>query len=79
MKLQYDDATSTASGWVDDRYIGKINYPLDGTIKFEVVANTDVKGMQIDVLFDHLTVTKGTADAPTTAATSPAKPPGNLP
>jgi len=79
MKLQYDDATKVASGWVDDRFIGTLNYSLDGTLTFEVVANTDKKGMQIDLVFDHLTVTKGTGNGAAVPPTGARAGTGNLP
>jgi hypothetical protein len=56
MKLEYDAAAETASGWIDDKFIGSLKYTLTDPVTFEIFANTQRKGMQIDLLVDNLFV-----------------------
>jgi hypothetical protein len=69
MKLKYEAATQTAAGWIDDNYIGSLNYTMTGNVYFELLANTDKKGMVIDIFFDNLSVSPVLAGAPPTPAT----------
>jgi len=71
MKLKYTAATGIASGWIDDQYIGSLTYPLNGDITFELLANTDRQGMDIDLYFDHFSVTTDLSQAPPTAPVTP--------
>ena len=66
MKLKYDAATRTAAGCVDDKFIGTLNFTMAGTVTFELLANTDKQGMQIDLLFDNLSVVSDISGAPPT-------------
>ena len=64
MKLKYDAVAKTAFGWVDDKSIGYLNYPMTGPVKFELLANTETKGMQIDLFFDNLSISSDISEAP---------------
>jgi hypothetical protein len=70
MKLEYDLATETASGWIDDKFIATHRYSLTDPVTFEIFANTERKNMQIDLLVDNLFVSsslpKEVAPAPQT-------------
>jgi hypothetical protein len=66
MKLKYDAAAKTASGWVDDQFIGSLNYALADPVNFELLANTEAKGMQIDLLFNNLYLSSNISEAPPT-------------
>ncbi len=66
MKLKYDDAARTASGWVDEQFIGSIGFTFTDPVKFELLANTATKGMQIDLLFKDLYVSSSVSEAPPT-------------
>jgi hypothetical protein len=72
MKLEYDAAAETASGWIDDKFIGSLHYSLTDPVAFEIFANTDKKGMQIDLFFDNLFVTSEIPKS-TAAASQPLK------
>jgi RNA polymerase sigma factor (sigma-70 family) len=65
LKLKYEAATKTAAGWVDDRFIGSIQYAMSGAITFELLGNTEKKGMEIDLCFDNYTVSSDISGAPT--------------
>jgi hypothetical protein len=71
MKLKYDAATQTAAGWVDDQFISTLKYEMSGDVYFELLANTDSKGAQIDLKFDNLTFTSDISQAPTTPDVPP--------
>ncbi len=66
MKLKYDAAAGIAAGWVDDHFIGTLGYVMTGTVTAELLANTDAKGMQIDLLFDNLSIVPNISEAPLT-------------
>jgi beta-lactamase regulating signal transducer with metallopeptidase domain len=68
LKLKYSAASKTAAGWVDDQFIGSLDYSMSGTVTFELLANTDKQGVQIDLLFNNLSITPDIADAPPTPA-----------
>jgi hypothetical protein len=53
LRLQYDAATQIATGWADEKQIGTLKYEMHGKIQFEMVTNTDKKGNEIDIYFDH--------------------------
>ena len=57
LKLQYDASTQTATGWVDGTKIGEMQTPLGGRVQFALGGNTDRKGMEIDMTFDHFKLT----------------------
>jgi hypothetical protein len=57
--LQYEVATQIATGWVDDKKIGTIKAPLSGKLHFQLVANTDKAGMQIDLHYDRFKYSPG--------------------
>ena len=56
MKLQYEAATQTATGWVDERRIGSLTAALSGRLNFDLIAATDKAGVEIDLVFDHFTL-----------------------
>ena len=66
MKLKYDATARTASGWVDDQFIGSISFTLTDPVNFELLANTATKGMQIDLLFKNLYFSSSISEAPPT-------------
>jgi hypothetical protein len=76
LKLKYESATKTASGWVDDQFIGTLNYAMTGIVTFELLANTDKRGVEIDLLFNDLSVTSDISTAPPTppARRAPGRP-----
>jgi hypothetical protein len=59
LRLQYQAATHQTTGWVDDKKIGTLTYELTGSVRFVLVAGTDVKGHELDLYFDHITVLIG--------------------
>jgi hypothetical protein len=59
LRLKYEAATHQTTGWVDDRKIGTLNYELTGSVRFVLVAGTDVKGHEIDLYFDRMTIVIG--------------------
>jgi beta-lactamase regulating signal transducer with metallopeptidase domain len=66
LKLKYDASAKIAAGWVDDKFIGALNYTMSGDVYFELLANTDKKGMQIDLLFNNLSMFPNLSDSPPT-------------
>lgn len=62
LKLQYEAASQTATGWVDDKLIGKLsNLKMQGNLCYWLGANTDVPGMNIDLYYDHFKAVAGAA------------------
>jgi hypothetical protein len=64
MKIKYDSAASMGYGWIDDQYIGSIRYTLVDSTKFELFANTESAGMEIDLRFDNFFCSSDTSLAP---------------
>jgi hypothetical protein len=73
LKIKYDSAAKTGYGWVDDKYIGSIPYTLVDSVKFELFANTEAVGMEIDLRFDNFTCSSDTSAAPPVPATAPGR------
>jgi hypothetical protein len=78
MKLKYDAAAKIVSGWVDDKFIGTLNYTLTDPVKFELLADTDRKGMQIDLFLDNLSFTSDISQSPRTPAIASSVIPGGI-
>jgi hypothetical protein len=70
MKLKYDAAAGTAAGWVDDQFIGSRSLALTNPVTFELLADTETKGMKIDVLFSNLNFSSSISEAPPTPPTN---------
>ncbi len=64
--LKLDAAAKSASGSVDDKFIGSLIYTLADPVKFELFANNDAKGMQIDLSSTTCPSSPTTPRAPTT-------------
>ena len=65
MLLRYDATTHDATGYVDDKKVGTVNFEFKGDLQFVMGVSTDKKGYAMDVTFDHpaAVLTKAPADA----------------
>lgn len=59
MRLKYEAATHTSTGWIDDKKVGTIDFEFKSDVRFVVGAATDQKGNDIDLYFDHTTLSLG--------------------
>ncbi len=56
MKLTYDFAAQTLTGYVDDILVGSLSAQMGGDISFTIQAATETSGMVIDTRFDNFEV-----------------------
>jgi hypothetical protein len=68
MRLKYEAATHKSTGWIDDKVVGTVNFEFKSNVRFVVGAATDKHGNDIDLYFDHTTLSLG---GNTAAADSP--------
>jgi hypothetical protein len=59
MRLKYEAATHKATGWVDGNLVGTLDFEFKSNVRFVMGASTDKKGTDIDLYFDHTTLSLG--------------------
>jgi hypothetical protein len=59
MRLKYEAATHKATGWIDDKLVGTIDFELKSNVRFVLGASTEKKGNDIDLYFEHTTLSLG--------------------
>jgi hypothetical protein len=59
MRLKYDAAKHQATGWMDDKLVGTLDFEFKSNVRFVMGASTDKKGTDIDLYFDRTTLFLG--------------------